>query len=258
MCINRTKNLVLKLNKTQIIINQKIKKLINGQTLVKKMKYERNFGLLEMKFRELLIPSILLSISDIFAILLDAILISLILGSQYLQVLQCCSPLIFVVAIFFWMIGHGGSSLSSISKSNFNNHETNTIFTVSIISSVAISLSITISFFLFPDAYVNLLCRDTVLKPLVYQYLYYFVLAFPFISYTSCMAFFIKYYGFIKLQFHAFLIANIINIICDVIFMKYMNFGISGASLAMLIGFLCSSIYISSYFFNTKKSLKLE
>ena len=33
MCINRTKNLVLKLNKTQIIINQKIKKLINGQTL---------------------------------------------------------------------------------------------------------------------------------------------------------------------------------------------------------------------------------
>ena len=32
MCINRTKNLVLKLNKTQIIINQKIKKLINGQT----------------------------------------------------------------------------------------------------------------------------------------------------------------------------------------------------------------------------------
>ena len=30
--INRTKNLVLKLNKTQIIINQKIKKLINGQT----------------------------------------------------------------------------------------------------------------------------------------------------------------------------------------------------------------------------------
>ena len=33
MCINRTKNKILKLNKTQIIINQKIKKLINGQTL---------------------------------------------------------------------------------------------------------------------------------------------------------------------------------------------------------------------------------
>ncbi len=33
MCINRTKNLVLKLNKTLIKINHKIKKLINGQTL---------------------------------------------------------------------------------------------------------------------------------------------------------------------------------------------------------------------------------
>ena len=33
MCVSiEQKNLVLKLNKTQIIINQKIKKLINGQT----------------------------------------------------------------------------------------------------------------------------------------------------------------------------------------------------------------------------------
>ena len=175
------------------------------------MNFERNFDLINIKFRELLIPSILLSISDNIAILFDAILISLILGSEYLPVIQLCSPLIFIVAIFYWMVGHGGSSLSSIAKSDFNNNESDIIFTVSIISVIALSLTITISFFLFPNMYINFLCADEALKPAVYQYLVYFVIAFPFISYTSCMAFFIKYYGFIQLQFRAFLMANIIN-----------------------------------------------
>lgn len=46
------------------------------------------------------------------------------------------------------------------------------------------------------------------------------------------MAYFIKTYGFIKLQFWAFLLTNVGNTICDIVFMKYLNLGIIGAAWA--------------------------
>lgn len=73
----------------------------------------------------------------------------------------------------------------------------------------------------------------------------------------ACLAYFIKSFGFIKLQFWAFLMANVINICFDVIFMKYLNFGIVGAGLATSVGFIIASIYISSYFFSPRKSIKI-
>ena len=51
--------------------------------------------------------------------------------------------------------------------------------------------------------------------------------------------------------------ANVINICCDVIFMKFLNMGIAGAGLATSVGFIASAIYISSYFFSAKKSIKI-
>lgn len=220
------------------------------------MQFERRFDLINRKFRELFIPSTLLILSDNLVVVLDAALISLLLGFNYLSIVQISYPFVYLFALVYWMVGHGGSILCSIARSDFDEDESNRIFTVSIIGAVLISLLFTVSYFLFPDAYLQLICSDTHLWPSIQQYLNYFILSCPFITYTSCMAFFIKYYGFIKLQFRAFLMANVINIVLDFIFMKYLNLGISGASLAMFLGFLCASIYISSYFFSAKKSIR--
>ena len=98
------------------------------------MKYERNFNLINKKFRELLIPTIAVSIAGNFAILIDAFLISLILGSNYWAVVQSIEPFCFIVGLFYWMIGIGGSILCSIAKADFDDEKANTIFTVSLVS----------------------------------------------------------------------------------------------------------------------------
>ena len=72
------------------------------------MKYERNFDLINRKFRELLLPTIAVSIAGNFAILIDAFLISFILGSSYLAVVQSIEPFACIVGLFYWMIGMGG------------------------------------------------------------------------------------------------------------------------------------------------------
>lgn len=67
---------------------------------------------------------------------------------------------------------------------------------------------------------------------MVNQYLEILLIGMPFLCYMTCMAYFIKTYGFIKLQFWAFLLTNVGNTICDIVFMKYLNLGIIGAAWA--------------------------
>ena len=221
------------------------------------MEYKRNFTLINRKFRELLFPTIAVSIAGNFAVLIDAFLISLILGSQYLAVIQSIQPIVLFISVIYWMIGLGGSILCSIAKADFNDEKANIIFTVSLISVVLIGTIITILVFLFPNTFSQVICNSSQLRPIVSQYLIMYIIGVPFMCYMACVAYFIKSYGFIKLQFWAFLISNIVNIICDIIFMKYLNLGIIGAGLATSIGFIISAIYITSYFFSPKKSVRI-
>ena len=65
------------------------------------MAYERNYDLLNSKFRELLIPTISTSIAGNIAILIDAFLISFILGSDYLSVVQCVEPFVLLITVLY-------------------------------------------------------------------------------------------------------------------------------------------------------------
>ena len=219
--------------------------------------YERRFDLINKKFRELLIPTMAVSIAGNFAILADAFIISFIMGSQYLAVVQSIEPFALISCLVYWMIGLGGSILCSIAKADFDDEKANTLFTIALLSNVIIGLLIMVSCFLFSNEFTNILCHSAPLQPFVKQYLLNFSIGVPFVCYMACMAYFIKSYGFIKLQFWTFLISNIINIICDVLFMKYLGLGIAGAGLATSIGFIIGSIIITSYFFSPRKSIRL-
>lgn len=219
--------------------------------------YERNFKLINRKFRELLLPTIAVSIAGNFSILVDAFLISMILGPQYLSVIQSVEPIVLLVGVIYWMIGLGGSILCSVAKADFDDEKANMIFTVSLISAVVIGTILTISVLFFPDVFSQIFCGSAELRPLVSQYLVLSAIGVPFLCYMACVAYFIKSYGFIKLQFWAFLISNVTNICCDVIFMKYTDMGIAGAGLATTVGLIISAVFITYYFFSPKRSIKI-
>lgn len=52
------------------------------------------------------------------------------------------------------------------------------------------------------------------------------------------------------------MLANIINICFDVIYIKFFALGIGGAALASSTGFLMGSIFISYYFFKSERTLQ--
>lgn len=221
------------------------------------MPYERRYNLLNYKFKELFIPTLLAAIAGNFAILADAFIISAFLGHVNLSVIQSIEPLVQFINMIYWLIGFGGTILSTSAKANFEDEKANYIFTLSIIAITVISLLIMVLGLLFPDGFLGILCNSAQLRPLVYEYFKYYILSIPFICYFVVLAYFIKTDNFVQLQFRGFLIANVLNVIADIVFIQYFKMGISGAALAMLLGYLVAAVYISTYFFNPKRTLKM-
>ena len=220
------------------------------------MTYERNFDLLNRKFRELFFPTLMVSIAGNFAVLVDAFFISMFMGSLYLSVVQSIEPFVAFINVIYWLIGLGGSILCTMAKAEFNDKKGNAYFTISIIGIIIVGLIITLSTIIFQTSYVQILCHSAQLKPLVTQYFYYYALGIVFECYMVSLAYFIKTDGFINMQFRAFLLCNVVNIVLDVVLMKFLNLGISGAAMATTVGHIISAIYITLYFFKSNRTLK--
>lgn len=221
------------------------------------MTYERNFDLLNRKFRELFFPTLMTSIAGNFAVLVDAFFISMFMGSVYLSVVQSIEPFVAFINVVYWLIGLGGSVVCTMAKAEFDDERANGYFTVSTIGIIIVGLVITLSTVVFQGQYVNLLNHSAQMKPFVTHYFMYYALGIVFECYMVSISYFIKTDGYIGMQFRAFLICNIVNIIFDVILMKFMNFGVAGAAMATTLGHIVSSVYITIYFFKSNRTLRI-
>ena len=218
------------------------------------MTHERNFRLLNKKFREMFFPTLLASIAGNFAILVDALIVSILLGSLNLSVIQSIEPIAQFLNMIYWLIGFGGSILATTARARFDKDQADSIFTISLISITVIGLIITVFGLLFPDFFTQILCNSNELRPLVKDYFLIFIIVSPFMCFMIVLAYFIKTDDFIPLQFKAFLMANGLNVIGDLAFIPYL--GIKGAALATTVSYIVASIYISTYFFNSKGTFR--
>ena len=221
------------------------------------MDYARNYDLLNSKFRELLFPTLLTSIAGNFAMLIDAFFISLFMGSTFLSVVQTMEPFVCFINTVYWLIGFGGSILCNIAKAEFDKKKSNELFSVSIIGILLISAAITMLSFIFQDMIVQFICHSPNMKHYVAQYFNLFLVGIVFECYKIVLAYFIRNDDFVQLQFQTFLLTNIVNITFDIVFMKFLNFGIAGAALATSLGSIAGAVYISLYFFKSRRTLRI-
>ena len=219
--------------------------------------YERNYELLKAKFGEFFLPTLFTSMAGNICLFVDGLLVSFLIGASNISAIQIVTPVITFVNLIYWMIGLGGSVLCSVSKAEFDDEKSNSYFSVSIISLLIIGILITIMGSLFSEPILQLLCSSQQeLIPLVGQYFRAILLGMPFLCYMMSLSYFIRTDGIPTLPFRAILLSNIINLCCDVIFMKFLNMGIAGAAYASVTGYAIGSIFISYYFIKSERTLR--
>lgn len=218
--------------------------------------YERNYNLLSSKFKEFFLPTLFTSMAGNISMFIDSLIVSNLLGAAVLAGIQPISPLTSFINLIYWMFGLGGSVLCSVAKAEFDYEKSNSIFSVSIMALILISVIISVGCTVFSPQIVQLLCNSHS-NPLFEQYYSVYVLGMPFLFYLMSMSYFVRTDGFSNLPFRASLISNIVNLTFDVILIQFFHLGLRGAALATIIGYTLGCIYISTYFFNKERTLKI-
>ena len=218
--------------------------------------YERNHKLIDSKFKEFFFPTLLTAMAGNICIVVDSILVSFFIGVANLSAIQLVSPLITFTNLIYWMIGLGGSILCSVSKAEFDEESSNSYFSVSISSLCIIGILITIVGLIFSKDILGILCRSQQLLPMVNSFYTVILFEMPFLCYVMSVSYFVRVDGMPNLAFRSILLANIVNLCCDIIFMGVLKMGVGGAALATVVGYAVGSIFISTYFFKSERTLK--
>ena len=219
--------------------------------------YERNYELLKSKFSEFFLPTLFTSMAGNICLFVDGLIVSFLIGAGNLAPIQFVAPVITFVNLIYWMIGLGGSVLCSVSKAEFDDEKSNSYFSVSIISLITIGILITVFGLLFSGSIAQFLCSSQpALASDVSKFFVALIIGMPFLCYMMSLSYFIRSDGIPTLPFRAILVANIVNICFDVIYIKFFNMGLSGAALATSTGYLVGSILISYYFFKKERTLE--
>ena len=208
------------------------------------------------KFRELLLPSLLIAMALNIASVVDASFVSTFLGHNAQAALQVLEPLILLITIFEWLFGLGGQILALNKKAEFDEEGSNHYFTTSMLSTIILSALILVACFLFKDALINLLHPTAGALPYVDAYSVYLFICFPIATILGVLCQFIRVDGQPNFASGVIIFVNIINIILDYLFLGVFHMGIEGASLAMLIGYVVGVLCILKYHFDSKRTFK--
>lgn len=212
----------------------------------------------EKKFRELLIPTILIAMALNITAIVDASFVATYVSADAQAALQVLEPLVLLVTVFEWFFGLGGQILALNRKAEFDTEGSNHYFTLSIIATIALSLILAIFCLMFPDYVMTILHCRADLAPLAKSYGFYFFISIPISVTLAVLSQYIRVDGQPNLSSALIVIANGINIVLNFVFLDLMHMGIEGSSLGLLIGYSVGIICSSLYFISPKRTFRFS
>lgn len=214
-----------------------------------------NFKIADSKFKELLLPTLLIVMALNVSSVVDTFFVGTFIGENAVAAIDLLEPMILLVTVLEWLFGLGGQILAVSKKSEFDIDGSNRFFTTSIVVSVIASLVMAVLCLIFLDQLAVVLGSNAATKPLVMQYSTYLYGCFFVSTVVGILAQYIRVDGQPNFASAVIIVANIVNIIFDYIFLSS-GMGMASASLASFIGYSVGIVICLFYIRNPKRTFR--
>ena len=208
--------------------------------------------ILERKFQKYLIPSIMTAIAVSLNEFVDSILVSHLLGATAMSIVNVAFPVMLLVYAIFILFGIGGSTLYASAMGERKRKEAGTYFSVSMFMAVTVGIIVFAGGELFCGFFSNLLCNDSSILPLLTTYMRTLFVSTPFIIVVMILTYFFPVAGRPELTTIICVIANVVNLMFDYIYIRVFGMNVEGAAWATMTGYLAALVFILILFFRKK------
>lgn len=209
---------------------------------------------------KLALPTVLAQLINMLYNMVDRIYIGHIPGEGSLALtgVGVCMPLIMIVSAFAALVGSGGAPRASIFMGKGNKEAAEKTLGNCFTTQILVSVLLTAGLLLFNRPLLLMFgaSENTVGYGVAYMNIY--AIGTIFVQLTLGMNMFITAQGFAKTGMLSVLIGAIANIILDPIFIFGFNMGVRGAALATVLSQAMSCIWVLSFLFGKKTTLKIH
>ena len=219
---------------------------------------KRNSVTINRKYSEYFLPTVLTAMATNIAMIVDSIIAGNILGKNALAAINLLSPvaqLYFSLTILF---GLGASSVIAVAKGKNDKTLANRIFTTTFIAVVLLCVVLMAIQLPLAGGICSLLTKDKVLNPLLYQYYIPFILGTPLNLILLCSTYFIRTDNRPRFASNIVIVANIINLIMDYVYMGVLGMGIAGSSIATVTGYAVGFVMMITHFTSKKSTMHFD
>ena len=179
-------------------------------------------------------------------------------GSLALTGVGVCMPLIMIISAFAALVGNGGAPRASILMGKGDKEKAEKILGNCFTTQLIISVILTFVMYLFNRPLLLAFGASENTIEYAVSYMNIYALGTLFVQLTLGMNTFITAQGFAKTGMLSVLIGAIVNIALDPIFIFAFNMGAAGAAMATIISQACSCIWVLSFLFGKKTTLRIK
>ncbi len=220
--------------------------------------YTRNAKIIQKKYLEYLIPSVLSTAALAAAALVDKILVGIFLGAEAIAGLGACNPFIAFGNAIFLLFSVGSSTVASIALGERNKDKANKSYSTGIYFGFLFCLTIVLLLEFFAPQICRMMCYgNDLLAVNMCTYLRPLLFAYPMLFITLGIAQFMRIDGHPQMASYIAVVANLVNLVFDYVFIKYMKMGITGAGLSTTLGYASAIFMVLPWLFSKDKSFKL-
>lgn len=216
----------------------------------------RNFRLLGYSYRNTLISTILTAIAPLVCTLVDGLCSSNFLGEDAFNAVNTVMPLANAVSVLTLICNMGGSVLAARELASGNREKANRIFTMSMLSAIAVALVAIIAIAANLSKVSFFLCPHAAGAEQARIYLEVLLGYFLIVPICTTLSNFLSVEGHPALVTTAVIVANVLNASLDIVFILLLDWGIAGAAWATVISGVVNVLFYVPHFLKGKSEYK--
>ena len=185
----------------------------------------------------------------------DFMLIGALLGADAVAAAGLCDSFVDVAELFGFVLSSGGPVAAGILLGKRRLRQANGVFTLSLLLTLAGGL---LCWCLLPFCgfFSGVLSNNGAIANDVARYAFFTLLSSPFVGVNLVLSSFAILDDRSKLAMGSVVAANGVNIVLDVVFMKYLRMGVAGAAAASLLGNAAGILVVLPYLLSKKRTFR--
>ena len=209
------------------------------------------------QFWRFLWSAILIALSGCLGNVVDAIIVGNLIGEDGVSAINLSKPVTQFMFTISMLLSAGAGMLVGMEIGKKDLQRAAYIFTISLIGSFAFGILLTACGLILPDTVTAWLCQNENLFQATRDYLVVMLYGAPVYMLMWALSTMVGVDGSPRLVSIAILIDNALNLLLDIVFIKYLGWGIEGSSSATVIGHVIGIAIMMRHFFYSNNHLKL-